>query len=258
MSEPTFLDAALARFDAIDLDELNQLAELRVRVDRKYILPDVVVGRLLKELDPTLRVLEIGGDRTFAYESTYFDTPDRALYHAAARKRRLRFKVRTRSYSSAPDTVLEVKTKDSAGRTIKHRGGAAVDPGELTEESREFVRQVVGRSDADLGLAPVLVTRYDRSTLVDGRGGARLTIDRNLVCELPGGHAVGLSDVVCETKSPRVASLFDRWFWRHGRRPISFSKYCTALAALDPDLPANKWHRTLRRHPLQPVDRTPG
>ena len=33
-----------------------------------------------------------------------------------------------------------------------------------------------------------------------------------------------------------------------GYRPAIVSKYCTGLAALEPDLPSNKWHRVLLTH----------
>jgi hypothetical protein len=42
--------------------------------------------------------------------------------------------------------------------------------------------------------------------------------------------------------------MLDRWLWQSGVRPVRISKYCTALAAMRPELPANKWHRTLARH----------
>ena len=35
--------------------------------------------------------------------------------------------------------------------------------------------------------------------------------------------------------------------WEGGVRPVKISKYGTAMAAMH-DLPANKWHRTLRRY----------
>ncbi|MFV0316059.1 MAG: molecular chaperone, partial [Microthrixaceae bacterium] len=38
----------------------------------------------------------------------------------------------------------------------------------------------------------------------------------------------------------------DRALWRRGYRPTSLSKYATGLAALDPDLPRNRWARILR------------
>ena len=53
--------------------------------------------------------------------------------------------------------------------------------------------------------------------------------------------------MIVETKSPAAATATDRWFWARGYRPVRLSKYAVGLAALLPELPANRWARTLRR-----------
>ena len=53
---------------------------------------------------------------------------------------------------------------------------------------------------------------------------------------------------VVETKTCGAPCAADQLLWRDGHRPTVMSKYCTGLAALVPELPANKWHRTLQRH----------
>ena len=40
----------------------------------------------------------------------------------------------------------------------------------------------------------------------------------------------------------------DRLLWSLGHRESSVSKYATALAAMHPHLPSNKWRRLLREH----------
>ena len=52
-----------------------------------------------------LRVLDIDGRQSFAYESMYFDTPDLASYLGAAHGKRRRFKVRSRVYSDQETCV---------------------------------------------------------------------------------------------------------------------------------------------------------
>ena len=91
--------SAAALVDPIGLRELNELAELQTRVDRKYFVPADVFDRMIAELRDELRVLDIDGKRTFGYESVYFDTPDLATYRAHVQRRRLRFKARTRTYT---------------------------------------------------------------------------------------------------------------------------------------------------------------
>jgi hypothetical protein len=36
--------------------------------------------------------------------------------------------------------------------------------------------------------------------------------------------------------------------WANGIRPARISKYCTSLAALRPELPSNRWSRSIRRY----------
>lgn len=233
----------------ITLERLNEHAELLTRTDRKYIVDDDVLDRLLTSNRHRLAMLDIAGRREFGYESVYFDTADLRLYRDAATSRRCRFKVRVRVYRDTGVAVLEVKSKDGRGQTTKSR--LEYDAGDrhlLTDVGREFIDELAGIAGISATLQPSLTTRYQRSTLVDLTPGARYTVDRGLVCTEPCGTSVGLDDVIIETKSDGSASVLDRWLWQHGIRPVRISKYCTALAAMRPELPANKWHRTLARH----------
>ena len=60
----------------ISLDDLVESADLQVRMDRKYFVPAATFRTLIDELGPEFKVLEIDGQRTFDYESVYFDTPE--------------------------------------------------------------------------------------------------------------------------------------------------------------------------------------
>jgi len=233
----------------ITLERLNEHAELLTRTDRKYIVDDDMLQRLLAANGDRLAMLDIAGRREFAYESVYFDTSDLRLYRDAATSRRCRFKVRIRIYRDTDIAVLEVKAKDGRGQTTKSRlAYDSDDRHRLTDVGCEFIDQLAGTAGISATLQPSLTTRYQRSTLVDQTPGARYTVDRGLVCTEPSGTSVGLDDVIIETKSSGSASTLDRWLWEHGVRPVRISKYCTALAAMRPELPANKWHRTLARH----------
>ena len=237
---------ALARFAPVDLETLVATAGLQTRVDRKYLLRPEAFERLLEALAGRARVLEIGGRRSFGYESVYFDTPDLLAYRAAAHGRRRRFKVRTRTYLDSGECVLEVKTSSGRGETVKER--RTHDPASrdrLDADAAAFVRE---RITADVAgeLAPVLTTTYARSTLVDRDEAFRMTCDVGLVCAGPDGACLRVDDhVLVETKSAGSARLPDRLLWAAGCRPMTISKYCVGLAALHPGLPANRWHRTL-------------
>lgn len=255
----------------ITLEAINAQAELQTRVDRKYLVPREVPELLDTWLDPRTQILQIDARRSFSYESVYFDTPDLVAYHRAARGRRRRFKLRTRAYVDSGIAFLEAKTKGSRGTTVKERIPHDLHAmSSLNPEARTYAGEVlssVGLSgDRAWSLAPSLSTGYDRITLVlreDPAGAvSRLTIDTELRWALPPCNdcstALERPDLaIIETKSASRASSFDRLLWSHGIRPVSISKYSTGLAALRPDLPANKWsrvlHQTLRSTQLEGI-----
>ena len=246
------LATTFAGLSSVSLAQILEQAELQTRMDRKYIVSTDRAAHSIAELAQRLCVLEMDGARDFGYESVYFDTPDLQSYRGSAYGRRQRFKVRTRSYLDSGLCVLEVKTVGGRGHTIKDRVGYRLDGrSTLDDFAREFLYQQ-GLSEAVvLSLAPVLATTYRRSTLVD-ESGARMTIDVGLDCRSmrPGVELqAGIGDrVIVETKSTGTATELDRLLWSVGERPVSVSKYGTGMAAITPDLPANKWHRTLNRY----------
>ncbi|SDN86822.1 VTC domain-containing protein [Klenkia soli] len=237
------LTAVLAELPPVSLEELVGTAALLTRVDRKYVLPPDAAAAVLGRL-PGARVLAIGGQRGFGYDSVYVDTPGLAGFHLAARGRRRRFKVRQRTYTDAGESWVEVKTRGPRGATVKERVA-----GDDVAGARRFVDDVLVRSGIDLlgDLVPVLGTRYTRTTLLLDT--ARVTVDADLVWRSPSGGLLPLVDrVVVETKSGSAPSTADRLLWRAGHRPARISKYGTGLAALHPELPRNRWHATLTRH----------
>ena len=271
------------------LAELNSAAGLLTRVDRKYLVPLTCAQNLVDGLAPHARVLAIDERRRFSYTSTYFDTPGLEAFMFAARKRRRRFKVRTRTYLDSGLCFLEVKTCGAHGSTVKRRMGYhADDASPLTGPGRAFVAAclagtgVTGSAAARevaAALRPVLTTTYERTTLHLPRAEARATIDTaltwrrlgpaapagssagtvagvpmspqalrpaNLTAAVNEGEPVSVADIaVVETKNPATPSPADRALWKAGYRPTRISKYATGMALLHPELPANRWYRTL-------------
>lgn len=251
----------------IGLEEIAESAGRMTRVDRKYLVPRAAAHRVLEGLEGRVRVLNISGRRTFRYRSTYYDTADLAAFHAAATKRRRRSKVRSREYLDTGTAFFEVKTPTGRGESSKQRiplpPGVAGGP--MDQESAAFTARTLeaaGIPVPSMPLAPVLTTRYDRTTVVVQDEDSRLTIDSGLLWSLPetgprpdGGHdgaelsstSRALRDlVVIETKAGTRPGAADHLLWADGHRPLRLSKYATGLALLDPRLPHNRWHRTLR------------
>lgn len=262
---------SLSTLPAVGLEEISERAGLMTRVDRKHLVPRETVHMLLSELDGSVRVLEIGGRRTFRYASTYYDTADLATFRAAAGRRRRRAKIRCREYVDSGTAFLEVKTATGRGGSSKQRiplpSGSDGDPsaGPLEGTSREFVDTALDGAGCALDgeLGPVLTTRYDRTTLLVTGEESRVTIDAGLRWEIPGTqrptgtgkHAASAPPpgydleglVVIETKAGTRPGRADRLLWADGHRPVRISKFATGLALLDPRLPTNRWHRTLQK-----------
>lgn len=238
---------ATTAFSPVTLDELDAEAALQTRVDRKYVIPIDDVSTVLAALPSASRVLEIDDRRSFGYESIYFDTPGLRCYLDAARRRRHRFKVRTRLYTDSGLCRLEVKTREGRRRTVKSRlDYAAPDRGRLTDEGRRLVSTATGTQRWADELRPTSVTRYRRTTLVLPNEKARVTVDVGLAVALPGSDSVAIAGAaIVETKGGQTPTTADRALWASGHRPTRISKYGTGLALLRPDLPHNKWHRTL-------------
>ncbi|WP_326555139.1 polyphosphate polymerase domain-containing protein [Micromonospora sp. NBC_01813] len=263
--------STLAEMDPIGLAELIDCAALQTRVDRKYVVPLSELPPLLSQLTSYAHVLEIDGERSFRYESVYFDTPWLASYHCAAYRRRRRFKVRTRTYLDSGDCWLEVKINGARDSITKHRLPYQPQDRGTVAPGRAFVDEVLAREAISPGgdFDPTLVTTYRRSTLLLPASASRVTIDTGLSWQA-GQTELSLPEVaVVETKTAAAASSVDRMLWHRGIRPVRISKYATGLAALRPDLPDTPWRRTLRRHfcvaipvpgqsPSQPSDQVPG
>ena len=253
--------AAAAMVAPIGLKELNALAELQTRVDRKYFVPAELFHQLIARLADEMQVLEIDGRRTFGYESFYFDTPQLSTYRAHLQRRRQRFKARTRTYTDTGLCMFEVKTKSPRGETVKSRVPHPQQfRAELTDEALAHLSTTLCKAyhqDAPAGMRPTLVTTYRRTTFVTRSGDARLTCDTGLdFLDLENEVRDTGTHVLVESKSAgQGGSVADRFLRQLGVRPVSVSKYAVAVAALHPELPSNPWHQTLRRYftPLQQV-----
>lgn len=241
----------LAALPPISLEELNTEAALQTRVDRKYVVPAATARQVLASFGGQVRILEMDGLRSFAYDSVYFDTPHLDSYLLAARGRRRRYKIRTRTYMDTGTSFLEVKTEGAREATVKERiPYDTADRSRLTAEGLEYVNETLATAVGDVpagALGPVLETRYRRTTLYLPESGSRATIDSDVTWQATDGQPWVLTgNVILETKSGSAAGPLDRHLWQQGVRPSRISKFATGMAALYPHLPANRWNRTLR------------
>ncbi len=223
------------------------------RVDRKYLLAESEVQKILAENPALWRLEEVSGHATQQYVTDYFDTPSLDFFHAARGRRPRRSKVRVRHYLATADHFIEVKRRNARGETTKVRAPwkgslAAAEP---------FLRESLGADEIFVNLlASVARTSYERTALALN-GNARMTIDRELrvgphhgfthelrELEVPGAQvSYPLGDlVIVETKSTNLLpTVLDRCLWERGHRPHPISKYALAVASFQPNLPLNRW-----------------
>ncbi|MFE7245873.1 VTC domain-containing protein [Streptomyces sp. NPDC057582] len=252
----------------VPLAEVDAVAALQHRVDRKYLIPAQSAARLVEELAGTHHVLDIRGRRTTEYRSTYFDTAHLAAWRAHNQGRRRRWKVRTRLYAEDRICRMEVKTKDGRGATVKHAHRIEADAHgrlEAGTEAAVFVDTVllaagVNVTAADLAAAGEV--HYRRAALADLDAGTRLTLDGLLTCHRD-GRTAALDDgyVLVETKGTARLAPADRCLLALGARPLSISKYVIGLSLLVPGLPDNNMRHLARTrfhtgpHPTAPAAR---
>jgi hypothetical protein len=247
--------SGLSGLEPVGLDALATVDDLQTRRDCKYLLALSDLDAVVAAIGSGARVLSIDGSQAFRYESVYFDTLDLASYLGAAHRRPRRFKVRTRTYLDTASCMLEVKTRDIRSRTVKHRHPYDLaHRADLTDAGRQFVASIAQAEAAAHRLRATLTTAYRSATLLlpgtaEAAAEARVTIDVDLTWRRPDGHGARLDHLaLIETKTPGKPCPIDRTLWRLGHRPVAISKYGTGLAAVCPDLPANKWNRVLRDH----------
>ncbi|MET8474278.1 polyphosphate polymerase domain-containing protein [Streptomyces sp. NPDC006422] len=247
--------AALAA-KPLSLDELNNRAELLARYDNSYLVPVEVFEDFAALLtDPRrpegpFRSLSVNGRRWFSYRSTYYDTADLRTYHDHRQGRRLRYKIRERLYQDTGERQFEVKLKNGRGETVKHRRRLDGEERPLDAAQQGFLAGVLGGAygiEAPDGLAPSLVTDYQRATFV--ADGQRITCDAGLtVRDLSDGRTARADGglVLVETKTRGHLTEADRVLHRFGVRAAEFTKYCGGFAALRPELGVNRWSRAVR------------
>ncbi|MFE4955373.1 VTC domain-containing protein [Streptomyces sp. NPDC056653] len=263
--------ARLLRLDelrGVPLAEVDAVAALQHRVDRKYLIPAASAARLVGELAGTHHVLDIRGRRTTEYRSTYFDTTHLAAWRAHNQGRRRRWKVRTRLYAEDGICRMEIKTKDGRGATVKHAHRIEADAYgrlEAGTEAAAFVDRVIEAAGVDVRAADLAAAgevRYRRAALADLEAGTRLTLDGLLTCHRD-GRTAALDDgyVLVETKGTARPAPADRGLLALGARPVSISKYVIGLSLLVPNLPDNNMRRLARTrfrtgpHPTAPATR---
>lgn len=240
-------------FDTLSLDELNNRAEMLSRIDNKYVIPRSALARLVPSFATQFDILAIDGQRSFSYDTRYFDDVQRSAYYEHHQGLRKGFKVRVRRYVDTGLCYMEVKVKGARGRTEKFRLPYDADKRDaLTPEAKQFAIETYenqyGKSFA-YDLKPSLDLRYSRITLVSRHSEERMTIDTDLKFSTPFGTISTGTDVfIIEAKSALGRGYADRLIREMGHQPTKrCSKYCIGMAAMGEVTRYNRFLPTMRK-----------
>jgi len=225
-------------FASVSLEELDRRASFQRRTDNKYLVSRDLLAAAVEELGRDHDVLEIDGRRSFRYETVYFDTPALASFRDHVAEQAPRIKVRSRLYVDSNTSSFELKVKLADGETRKEAlDQEAREHGLLTQRVHEFlsrcIEDVLGRA-APPDLEPMLVTSFERGTLVARSGAERVTIDSGVELARPSGAAVRLVDglVLVEVKSESGNEAADALLRDAGAEPAAISKYRVGIGLL--------------------------
>jgi len=237
---------ALEAFDPITLDELKgSEAQLLDRTESKFLMSLGQFARLLPDLSASYRVLTIEGSKAGRYETEYYDTDSFLTYLQHHNGKATRYKLRFRHYLSSDMTFLEIKEKRNTGRTVKKR----LETDGLPEFSEPGPSGFLAKAfPYDFrAFHPVLLTEYDRITLVSIEHAERLTFDLNLTFSNDRERRSYPNVVIGEIKHDRALrqSPAMNALSRVHVRKTGFSKYCIGVSLLYAELKHNRFKKNL-------------
>ena len=148
---PDQIAELLEQFAPVSLRELDDRAALLKRVDNKYAVERATFLELADGLREDHEVLEIDGQRAFAYRTTYFDTSDLRCFTDHIEGHLPRFKARTRLYQDSNQCMFEVKLKNVEDETDKRQIEYPADDSErLTDAARRCLGEALEQEGIDV------------------------------------------------------------------------------------------------------------
>ncbi len=239
---PIKMKEILNKFDAISLEEMDNV-KLMNRVDSKYIMPINKLNKLLDEILPYYKILEIDSNRLMSYKNNYFDTPDYQFYFAHHNGKLNRYKMRIREYAESKTVFTEIKFKNNKKKTKKKR---ILNNEHTTQEIELFVNQHLPIPNSEL--KKMIDIDFQRFTLVNKTRSERATIDINLHFSNENKEHFLYKTVVVEIKqeSYNAASELIKALRNIKVRPKRMSKYCIGTALLNDKMKQNKFKQRIR------------
>jgi len=233
-------------FEGITLDEVaGAKTQLLNRVESKYLMTAGQCRKLIQALSGSYRVLEVRNTRISGYETRYYDDSSFTTYIQHHNGKGNRYKLRLRHYESSGETYLEVKKKSNKGSTEKRRIQASWTPAGFLPEEERFLGAAFPYDCR--GFHPVLVTAYDRLTLVSTEFPERITFDIG-ISFANGYQSISYPALVIgEIKHDKGAknTPAQSAIRSMGIQERSFSKYCIGVSLLYGQLKHNRFKPNL-------------
>lgn len=237
-------EKTLNDFDSISLDELKKY-RLMNRIDTKYICNINLLPEILNQAKDHFRVQTISNERSFKYESLYFDTENLKTYFDHHQGKRIRYKVRFRKYLDTGDTFLEIKKKKNFNRTDKKRDKFSFTT-DLEKQHEEFISKVI-EIPAE-GFSPSIWTKFNRITLAGKKYIERITIDYNIRFSNEKQEVELPNIIIVEVKREKSldTSPFTKILKELKVQPFGISKYVLGNILLNPKLKHNRFNSKIR------------
>ncbi len=238
------LDNILAGFDPITLKQMDGVS-LQDRLDTKFMFKDSLLPVLLEKMKENYFALDIKDRRFNHYETLYFDTADFGLYIRHHNGRVNRYKFRARRYVESGLNFFEIKFKNNKGRTIKERIKKSDVVFNLSDTSKEFIKNI-SNIDPET-LEPKLWVNYRRMTFVNKFTAERLTIDTKLTFIDKTNNILYEGLAIAEVKQggANQKSPFVGLMRSFSIQEKSISKYCLGVITLNEKIKKNNFKPTL-------------
>lgn len=239
---PLAIADATASFERVGLEAAISVGLLD-RIDTKVVGSVDQVSAVLASISDRFQLVQVVGSIAPAYRSVYFDTALHELYNDHHNGRRVRHKIRYRTYVSTDTTFFELKLRTDSRRTVKHRIRVPWIPHELGQPELDLLNKYGVPTP---GARPTLDVEYNRLTLVGPA--ERVTVDLGLTCTADDAWVRFERTAIIEVKQPRfnLSSPVFRAMRDQGLRPGGISKYCVGMATCVPGVKTNKFKNRLR------------
>ena len=241
-----FLDNYITSFESISLEEMDSVSLMK-RVDTKFVFNRSLLEEIFPLLADQYKLLYVNDIVKSKYTSLYFDTTDFKFFMNHHNGKLNRSKVRFREYIDSQVSFLEIKRKNSKGKTIKKRIQVDTPNKTLNLDQKKFIKN---RLKEDYELLYCHTNFFHRITMVNKFLKERITIDFDLRFE---SEKKTIKDetnhiVIAEVKQEKLdrTSFFYKLMKENNIRPSSMSKYCIGTSLLNKDLKANRFKKNFR------------